>query len=330
MEKPSVIICHHKGNLIERCLKSLENIEVESIVVTSNESWQPYRDIEVHPHKDYKCNLTLFVQNNNPAFKRNVGSKRAKGQYLCFMDDDIEVKYDCIEQMEDYLDNHKDVGMVYGLLYKMDNHNKIDTSGSYLTWCGFLYETYINRINSIPILSGKSALCMIRKDLFNKIDRFDEDFVIYGEETDLSWRVWLAGYKVMVLPSAIGYHAFETVLKPKSYYNQEYIHYHGCKNYITMLIKNLPARKLYIVFINVSIWFIIGFCLWFRNRQGAKWIMQGIWYNIRNLPYIWKKRKHPQNISYIWKNPPIWYYFGRFMDYLIHSLHGGITKKSKS
>lgn len=316
--KTSIIICHWKGRLIERCLKSLENINTQKIIISS--------DITLHP--TWKNIEIYYPACNEPTYKRNWRERIfAKGKYLCFIDDDVEVEQNCIENMQEFLDTNFDVGMVYAMLYKMDNHNKIDTSGSFLTWCGFLYETYIDRINPIPILSGKSALCMIRKDLFNKIGRFDEDFVIYGEETDLSWRVWLAGYKVMVLPSAIGYHAFETVLKPRSYYNQYYIHYHGCKNYITMLIKNLPTRKLYIVLINTSIWFIMGCALWFRSKQGAKWIMQGIWYNIRNFKYIWRKRQtiyRLDNTFYkdIIRNPSPFYYFSRFRDYLTHQLHG--------
>ena len=314
--KTSIIICHWRDNLIDRCLKSLENVDAQKIIISSDMTFKTDKAEIYYP----AC--------NEPTYKRNWGERIfAKNKYLCFMDDDVEIGRNCIKNMEIYLDNNPQVGMVYALLFKMDDYNKIDTSGSFLTWNGFLYETYLNRIDPIPILSGKSALCMIRKDLFNEIGRFDEDFVIYGEETDLSWRVWLAGYKVMVLPSAIGYHAFETALKPKSYYNQHYIHYHGCKNYLTMLIKNLPARKLYIVLINAFIWFIMGFLMFFRNKQAGKWIMQGIWYNIKNFKYIWKKRQQVYRLDngfykYIIKNPSIFYYLTRCKEYFIHELHG--------
>lgn len=319
MEKSNIIISHHFGCLIYRCLNSLSSIQAQKIVVTTDKSF-------VKPSPDI-ATLFLIPELNKPTFKRNQGAKFAKGKYLVFMDDDIEVKYDCIEKMEEYLDNHSEVGMVYAMLYKMDNHAIIDTSGSFLSWNGFLYETYVERANPACILAGKSALCMIRADLFKKIGGFDEDFVIYGEETDLSWRVWLAGYTVMVLPSAIGYHAFETALKPRSYYNQRYIHYHGCKNYITMLIKNLPASRLYIALINALLWFIMGCALWFRSRQGAKWIWQGLWYNIRNFKYIWRKRKKIMRVDYpflqvVSKSPNLSYYWGRFIGYLCHNLHG--------
>jgi GT2 family glycosyltransferase len=302
--------------LINRCLESLQNENAEKIVVSSS------------PKDITETSATIYnAEFNNPAYKRNKGAAIAKNKYLCFLDDDIETNPYCIKMMEWYLDTYEDIGMVYATLYKMDNHSVIDTSGSFLTWNGFLYETYTSRIAPSYILSGKSACCMIRKDLFSEIGGFDEDFVMYAEETDLSWRVWLAGYKVKVLPSAFAYHAFETVYKPKSYYNQYYIHYHGCKNYITMLIKCLPAHKLYIVILNASVWFLLGTLMFFRNKNATKWIYQGLWYNVRNIRTIWKKRKAIKRkrndfFRYICKNPSPLYYLKRCYEYLNHQLHG--------
>ena len=167
--KVSVVICHHKGDLFYQCLDSIKNIEGRKIFVTTDSTFPTIiSSVILHP--------TL----NNPALKRNIGTKYFNTKYFVFLDDDVEIKYDCIQRMENYLDNHSAVGMVYAMLYKMDNHFKIDTSGSFLTWCGFLYETYVNRIEPIPILSGKSACCMVRRDVFEQVGKFDEDFVIYG------------------------------------------------------------------------------------------------------------------------------------------------------
>lgn len=317
MNKVSCILAHHTGNLINRCLKSLEGLDVEKIVVTSDFGWKT---------KD-KTVQVLYTKQNEPTWKRNSGAFHATGKYLCFMDDDIEVSEHCIRRMSDILDKEDNIGMVYAALYKMDNHNIIDTSGSFLSWSGFLYETYIKRPTELltPILSAKSACCMIRTNLFYGINCFDDDYVIYGEETDLSWRVWQLGHKVVIRNDAIAYHAFETSLKPRSYYNQKYIHYNGCKNYIITLIKNLPLSRMYIAVINFGIWFLMGCCLWVKNRQGGKWIFQGLWYNVKNFRYIWNKRMKKPNHSYwklVRKDPKISYYFGRFMDYLRTGHHG--------
>lgn len=317
MNNVSVVIAHHVGDLINRCLKSLEGLEVEIIVVTSNLEWKP----------ENKAIQVLYTKHNEPTWKRNIGSLYTTGRYICFMDDDVEVTEHCIRRMADILEREHNIGMVYATLYKMDNYEVIDTSGSFLSWNGFLYETYVKRTNELltPVLSAKSACCMIRKDVFYATGTFDNDYVIYGEETDLSWRVWQLGYKVVIRNEAIAYHAFETPLKPRSYYNQKYIHYNGCKNYITTLIKNLPPTRIYIVGINFMVWLFMGCCLWVKNRQGGKWIFQGLWYNIKNFKYIWKKRMNKPNHSYwklVRKDPPISYYFGRFRDYIQNQLHG--------
>ena len=313
--KVSCIIIHHTGRLINHCLKSLEGMDIEKIIVTSDMKWKT-KDTTVR---------VLYSKLNEPAFKRNVGALWAQGRYLCFLDDDIEVTNNCIKKMSGILDNNKYIGMVYATLYKMDNHEIIDTSGSFLSWGGFLYETYIKRnILITPILSSKSACCIIRKHIFFRAGAFDDDYVIYGEETDLSWRVWQLGYKVVIRNSAIAYHASETSFKPQSYYNPYFIHYHGCKNYITNLLKNLPPERLYIALLNTGIWFTMACFMLFSNRQASKWILQGIWYNIKNFGYIWNKRRNPVSHNYwklVNKNPPINYYFGRFKGYITHKLH---------
>ena len=317
MNKISCVIIHHKGLLINKCLESLKALDVEKIVVTSDWTWK-------NNFKDVKRFLTTY---NNPSFKRNIGVSKSNEEYIVFLDDDVEVTPSCIRRMKDLLEGELNIGMVYATLLKTDNHNIIDTSGSFLTWCGFLNETYTQRNTFYtPVLSAKSACCMIRKDLLEKIGGFDNDFVIYGEETDLSWRVWLAGYIVVIRNEAIAYHSSETSLKPKDFYNKEFIHYHGCKNYITMLLKNLPYRMFWMVLINALIWLFMGVCLWFKNRQASKWIFRGIWYNIKNLRYILNKRKKINRVSEdfyptIIKNPPFSYFWVRCKEYLTHKIH---------
>lgn len=313
MPKTAIVICHFTGDIIKRCIKTLPK-DTDNIVITSNENFT--EDIR-----------NLYTEVNEPTFKRNIGTDLTESDYIVFMDDDVELEPNCIKEMEEYLDSNKEIGMIYATLYKMDNHSKLDTSGSYLSWCGFLNETYETHFRPVSVLASKSALCMIKRDVFEKVGKFDEDFVIYGEETDLSWRVWLAGYQVKVLPRAIGYHAFETPLKPKSYYNTYYIHYHGCKNYLTMLVKNLPAHLLYIAFLNACIWFITACVMFFKNKTASKWILEGIWYNVKEFSYIWQKRKRvirttPNIFRYIYRNPPLVYYFRRLKDYFVHELHG--------
>jgi len=262
---------------------------------------------------------------NNPSYKRNLGAKYTDRKYIAFLDDDTEMFPNTLGLLAFELDVNNHFGMVYATLYKMDDYSKLDTAGTFISWNGFLYEDYqkMKYNESRPVLASKSACCMVRRDIFLQVGGFDETFFIYGEETDLSWRIWRAGYEVWAIGGAMGLHAFETIFKPKSYYNPYYIHFHGCKNYLTMLLKNLPRRKLYIALFNASAWFTMALLLVGRNKQASKWILQGIWYNIKNFRRIMAKRTGNFSIpDVVWKNPPISYYINRCREYLTHQLHG--------
>ena len=329
----SAIICHHKGNFIYKAVESIKSsygVTFEIIVITS--------DSELALKGIKGC--LLIHSEAGPAEKRNIGSRVAKGEYLAFFDDDVEVDEYCLENLRvAFLTD--DVGMVYGKLYNMERRRRFDEAGGFLTNTGFIwsragqndldkgqYDKYE------PIFSGKSASCMIRAEVFNKVGGFDEDFFILGEESDLSWRVWLYGYKVVWQPKSIAYHAFNTKFKPaKEYYTSSRVHYNGCRNYITMLYKNLEARNLWkILPIHILIWFGAGIAMVITGKvkAGAN-ILRGIWYCLVNFQYLTKKRRKVQASRaktdielwpYLFRRSPKGYYTQRFRKYLRLGLHG--------
>ena len=337
----SVIVCHHKGNFIRKFVNSVKesvNVDYEIIVVTS--------DDELASSGISGC---LVVNNyGGPAEKRNVGARLAKGKYLAFFDDDVEVEPRCLEWLlyAFTLDfsgfRNKEVGMVYSKIYNMEHRNRLDEAGGYLTRTGFIWSRAGQNDIDVgqykgyeEILAGKSASCMIEADLFFKIGGFDEDFWILGEETDLSWRVWLYGRKVIYAPLSVAYHAFNTRFKPATeFYTSKRVHYNGCRNYITMLIKNLEARNLWkILPVHILIWFTVAIAMLFIGKigQGVN-ILRGLGYVLCNLGLILRKRKEVQEKRvrsdrdiwpYIFRaSPPRGYYSNRVKRYLKIGLHG--------
>jgi len=329
----SVIFCHHRGDFIYKAVESIKssiNVKYEIIVITSDDA------LALNGIKG------CFVVNNygGPAEKRNVGARVAKGDYLAFFDDDVEIEPDCLQQMLDAC-KCESIDMVYGKLYNMEHRNRFDEAGGYLTSTGFIWsragqnDMDTGQFNSTTkILAGKSASCMVHAMAFWDVDGFDEDFWILGEETDLSWRLWLKGYTVWFLPWAVGYHAFNTKFKPANeYYTSKRVQFNGCRNYITMLIKNLEARNLWrILPTHILIWFSAGSVMLFTGKLKQGWnIYGGLWYVLRNLSKILKKRKEVQESRsrtdeeiwpYIFRQAPKGYYLQRFSRYLRIGLHG--------
>lgn len=334
MSKPlpeiSVIVCCHNQGFIHKFVESVKKsigVTYEIIIVSSD---------------DALCEVgipqcTVINGPAMPAAKRNMGSRIARGRYLAFFDDDVEIEADCLRQF--WL--NADLGMVFGKLYKADEVPRFDEAGGYLTSTGFIWSRAgQNDLDNgqfdkrETIFAGKSASCMIRADLFNWIGGFDEDFGILGEESDLAWRVWHNGMGVYFIPTARGIHYFNTKWKPaKDYYTSSRVHFNGCRNYITMLIKNLEAKNLWrILPLHIGIWVLAGslMCVTGKFTQGIN-IFKGLWYVIRNLKYILEKRRKVQNrrvISdrdlwpLIFRRPPRAYYTQRFTRYWRTNLHG--------
>ena len=326
----SVIVCHHKGGFIYKFVESVKksvNVTVEIIVVTS--------DDELALKGIRGC---LVINNyDGPAAKRNMGARLAKAPILAFFDDDVEIDPKCLSQFAAMAPNT----MAYGKLHNAEHQNRFDEAGGFLTSTGFIWSRAgQNDIDNgqydtrEQILAGKSASCAIWADLFNEVDGFDEDFWILGEETDLSWRVWLSGGRVWYFPKALGIHYFNTKWKPANeFYTSKRVHFNGCRNYITMLIKNLEARNLWkILPTHCLIWFSASVVMLFtgKPRQGVN-ILLGLIYVLKNLGVILSKRKRIQENRvrsdrelwpYIFSRAPRGYYTQRFLRYLKIGLHG--------
>jgi GT2 family glycosyltransferase len=217
----------------------------------------------------------------------------------------------------------------------MDTDNIYDCAGDYFGPLGTLIERSrgaedIGQFDYITeIFSAKSAASIIRRDLFEKIGRFDESFYMYLEETDLSWRVWLSGYRVVFIPKAKVYHAFGTTRKVfKRYYSKYVVRYYGCRNSISTLIKNLELVNLIkILPLHIGCWLLLS--LFFVVKGGffdSFYILKGVGWNILNIRVLFKKRRFinthirvlsdRQILPKVSDKKRIDYYFGKATSYL--------------
>lgn len=329
MYNVSAIICHHKHRLIDKAVDSLlksKGVSIQVIVISSDETYQDDR-------------VTVVPHHGGPALKRNVGFKFADHNLIAFFDDDIEVRPWAVYEMAKTLDDPS-IGMVFGKLLNMEFTDRFDEAGSFLTWSGFLWSRAesgtIDRgqyESTEPILAGKSASCMIRRSVFAEVGQFDPSYEILAEETDLSWRVWLYGYKVLFVPSSITLHAFNTKFKPADMYTPVRVYFNGCRNYLSMLITNLSDREIIIpVIIQVIVWTMAGwgFLITGKTEAGIN-VFKGLWWVMRHWRYILSKRVTVQAgrkisdkklLPIITRNPPLSYYINRFFSYIKTGRHG--------
>lgn len=332
----SIILCHHRGEtFVPNCIASLKKsigVEYEVIVVTS---------MQASKRPIFEGAKVIF-SSEGPSEKRNVGARYAKGEYLFFLDDDTEVEPYFLLRMKEALDQ-PGVGMTYGKTLNMEHRNILDNAGSYLTWTGFLWAREESGIEDKgqfdspeEIFAGKGAAMALRRKTFDAVGGFDPIYEILAEETDISWKVWFYGQKVMWVPQAILYHAFNTKFKPWSYYyTNKRVYYNGCRNYIIMLLKFLEWQNiLRIVPFHAFVWFMAGFGMLATGKwEAGLLIWKGLAYHLNpiNILDTLKRRKQAQSLRVlpdkdlfrtILRQPDPMFYMKRFLHYIQTGRHG--------
>ncbi len=273
MELSIVIVNYNVKYFLEHCLhsvfKSLKNIEAEVFVVDNNSV-----DGSIGMIREKFPEVELISNKENVGFARanNQAIKKALGKYVLLLNPDTVVEEDTFEKCLLFMDQHPDAG---GLGVKM-----IDGKGNFLPESkrslptpsvafykifglsslfpksrhfGKYHLTYLSKdkIHEVDILPG--AFLLIRKTVLDKTGLLDEQFFMYGEDIDLSYRILKAGYKNYYFPeTTIIHYKGESTRKTSINYVRVF--------YTAMIIfaqKHFSTKnaRLYSILINFAIYF---------------------------------------------------------------------------
>ncbi len=293
----SVIIVNYKGKqYLQNCLmgvlaNSYTNYE---IIVCDNESADESCEfIKELSIKHKNLFLVALQKNYGPSYARNRGVEKAKGKYIAFLDNDTRPEKDWLKEPICEMENDLTIGACQCKLLLMREQKKLDYAGDYLSQFGLLVQRVpggeIDRgqvDQKVEILSAKSAAMVIRKEAFDRAGGFDPDYFIYVEETDLAWRVWLSGFRIIFIPESRVYHEFGTSNAILGSFQQYLNKFHAPKNYLMTLYKNLGTINLIkILPIHLLLW--LGVAFWFLIKQQPRlsgYVLLSISWFFINLP----------------------------------------------
>ncbi len=221
-----IIVSYNTCDLTVNCIKSVlkdkgltfdldkisnNNLIPAEIIVIDNNS----KDDSIKKLKNLK-KIILIENKNNSGFGKanNQGLKIAQGNYVLFLNSDTIILHSAISQSLDWLSSHPEASTCTAQLLNKDK--TIQASGGYfpnllnvLTWCLSLDDLpLVNKIIK-PIhphtpnfythdkfytsdhqqdwVTG--AFMLTRKPILNKTKGFDENYFMYGEELELSYRI---------------------------------------------------------------------------------------------------------------------------------------------
>ncbi len=279
MKLSVVIVNYNVEFFLEQCLNSvyaaLKHVDGEVFVVDNNSI-----DGSVEMVKAKFPQATLIANKDNKGFSsaNNQALRIAKGDYHLLLNPDTIVEEDTFEKVVQFMDAHPDAG---GLGVKM-----IDGKGNFLPESkrglptpkdafykifglsslfpkskkfGKYHLSYLdkNETHEIEILSG--AFMLMRKDALDKVGLLDEDFFMYGEDIDLSYRIVLGGYKNYYFPDTRIIH-YKGESTKKSSVNYVFVFYNAMIIFAKKHFSSKNARA-YSFLINLAIYFRAGLAL---------------------------------------------------------------------
>jgi GT2 family glycosyltransferase len=282
-----IIVNYNGGDLIIDCLRSLMNCrrpDCEYILV-DNASCDGSVDRVTSMFSAVK--VIRSAVNAGFGAGNNRGARMARGDYLVFLNPDTVVAAGWLTPLLAVFASDPQVGLATSKILLWDDPKQINTCGndihiSGLTLCRGLGEAVSNYAQPSEVGAVSGAAFAIRRSLFEQLGGFDSVFFLYMEDTDLSWRAWLAGYRCVYVPESIVRHHYTLRFGARKVYYQE-------RNRYLLLLKTLRWRTLLallpaLLLAEVVTW---GFVLlrdrprW-RNKLAAyAWILAN-WRSVRD------------------------------------------------
>jgi GT2 family glycosyltransferase len=259
----SVIILNYNGlknfrDILEECIRSVLNTDYPNFEVLFVDNASTDESVDFIKKKfggDTRLRIIQNERNLGFAEGNNIGIKNARGEYIAILNNDTKVDARWLKELVKVLEDTT-IGAAQSKLLQLQNPNLIDCAGGFIDPFGHAHERgrgqEASKYDKIDeIFYAKGAGLIIKRKILKHIGYFDPIAFVYYDETDLCWRVWLNGYKVVYVPTSIVYHAQGSTASKMS---EHVLRYFVTRNQLLTLIKNYNTKNL---LKNVAAFFLI-------------------------------------------------------------------------
>lgn len=222
-------------NTINSVIEKTKDLDYEIILVDNASTDGSVEFFE----KEYKDKIIFIKNDKNIGFGRanNKGIEIAKGKYVFLLNSDTLLINNAIKILFDFMEKNENCGVCGGNLFDINLKpahsflrelpclsSEIDSELNFLG--KFIRKVtkkrkdfnYSKSEKEVGYITG--ADMMIRKEILLETGYFDEDFFMYSEETELTYRIKKRGYKVISVPQAMIIHleGKSTIFKERKYH----------------------------------------------------------------------------------------------------------------
>lgn len=233
MKLSVVIVSYNVKYYLEQCLLSLQKAAVGiavEVYVVDNHS----RDGSAEYISQRFPDVRVIACSHNLGFARanNLALRKCRGEYVLLLNPDTVLGETTLRDTLRFMEEHEDAGglgvrmltttgesakesrrglpspmvafyKMSGLCARFPHHRKL---GHY-----YMADMPWGMPGKMEVVSG--AFCMMRREAAEKVGYLDEDFFMYGEDIDISYRLLKAGYHNYYYPAKILHYKGESTVK---------------------------------------------------------------------------------------------------------------------
>jgi GT2 family glycosyltransferase len=244
----SVVIANWNGrHHLEVCLPALaeQTLPAAEIIVVDNGSTDGSQAWLAAKHPE----VTVLANDRNRGFAaaNNQGIRAARGGYIALLNNDTRPIPEWLAALAHTLDTDTRLGMAASLMVFADRPTLINSMGVSVDRCGISWDRGGGQVvagmadSLVEVFGASAGAALYRRELFDDVGGFDEDFFAYLEDVDLAWRARWRGWRAVCVPAARVYHAHSSTGVEGSAFKTYWL----ARNKIVVIAKNYPTPYLW-------------------------------------------------------------------------------------
>ena len=291
-QKISVIVVNWNGQrFLEDCLSSLsrQTYTKREIILVDNGS----TDSSIMYVKENFPDVKIVELRDNTGFTGGnaAGLKQTDGEFVALINNDTRADHQWLENLVQPMSKDARVGICASKLL-FEGGSQINSASDGLTTAAVGFNRGLGTQSALYddselVFGACGAAVLYRRKMLDEIGFLDEDFFLYDEDTDLSFRAHLAGWRCVYVPAALIQHKSNATSIRLS---DVHVYYHT-RNLEFVWIKNMPTLLMLRFAHHKLIQEIGSFCyLCLRHGKWAPYF-RGKIDALKMLPRMWKKRR---------------------------------------
>ena len=277
MSTTAIVLAYGDERWLGDCLSALAAEGVD-IVVVDNGSTRA----ELLAEWERRGGITIVRPGRNLGFAGgcNAGAAVAGGETFAFVNSDAIVQPGAIAALTSALTATPDTGLVCASIRFADAPQLLNTAGNPfhyvgMVWSGHFGEPAAEHATPVDVATVTGATFAVRRDVWEALGGFADDWFAYNEDSELSLRAWQRGWRVRYEPAAVVHHHYEFSRHPRKSYLLE-------RNRLLNLLTLYQLRTLLVLAPMLLLFEVLMFALsvrqgwWPEKLRGYRWIIRHV------------------------------------------------------